>query len=354
MDKKVGNILKYSISILLAVALLWFCFRKVDWSDFIAALKACRWELVILSMLTGILSFLLRGLRWRQLLLPIDPSTALRTCFNAVNISYAINLVLPRVGEVARCGFITARSARNPEAAEGEGRRLASFDKVVGTAALERSFDMVFSGLLIGVFLIFTWDRFGAFFSEKILGAAGGGIGTGKVLFLVGIVAALAAFVWISIRFSDRSRILKKVGDFCKGIGSGFVSCFRMKRGWLFFVLTAGIWTCYWMESWLILSSLQGISPSGTSPEMAAGIAGLAGLGGIDALFIMLIGNISSLVPVPGGFGAFHFVVSSALAYVYGIPVGFGMIFATLCHEAQTVTQILAGGISYISETVRK
>ena len=168
MDKKVGNILKYSISIILAVILLWFCFRKVDWSDFMMALRSCRWEFVILSMLSGLLSFLLRGIRWRELLLPIDPSTSTLTCFNAVNISYAINLVLPRVGEVARCGFITARSAREGES--GEGKRLASFDKVVGTAALERSADLVFSGLLIAVFLFFTWDRFGAFFSEKVFG----------------------------------------------------------------------------------------------------------------------------------------------------------------------------------------
>ena len=42
MNKKVGNILKYGLSILLAVVLLYFAFRKVDWNDFWAALKACR------------------------------------------------------------------------------------------------------------------------------------------------------------------------------------------------------------------------------------------------------------------------------------------------------------------------
>ena len=352
MDKKVGNILKYSISIILAVILLWFCFRKVDWSDFMMALRSCRWEFVILSMLSGLLSFLLRGIRWRELLLPIDPSTSTLTCFNAVNISYAINLVLPRVGEVARCGFITARSAREGES--GEGKRLASFDKVVGTAALERSADLVFSGLLIAVFLFFTWDRFGAFFSEKVFGAAGGGISTGKILLAAGVLAFAAALVWVSIRYSGSSGFLGKAGDFCKGIFRGFLSCLKMKRAWLFFALTVGIWACYWLEAWLILIAVQGISPAGTSPEMAAGIANLSGLGIVDALFIMLVGNIASLVPVPGGFGAYHFMVSSAMSFVYGIPAGFGMIFATLSHEAQTLTQIVSGGLSYISETVRK
>ena len=136
MNKKVGNILKYGLSALLAAVLLYFAFREVNWTDFWSALKACRWEYVILSMLFGLLAFYLRALRWRELLLPIDPSTSRRACFNAVNISYVVNMGLPRVGEVLRCGYITRHSAKRT-GEDGEERRLASFDKVLGTAALE-------------------------------------------------------------------------------------------------------------------------------------------------------------------------------------------------------------------------
>lgn len=100
MKTKVGNILKYGVSIALAAALLYFSFRGVGWTDFMEGIKACRWEFVILSMLFGLLAFFLRALRWRELLLPIDRETSRLTCFNAVNISYLVNLVLPRVGGV--------------------------------------------------------------------------------------------------------------------------------------------------------------------------------------------------------------------------------------------------------------
>ena len=86
---------------------------------------------------------------------------------------------------------------------------------------------------------------------------------------------------------------------------------------------------------------------------MAGAIAGLSSLGPMDALFLMLVGSLSSLVPVPGGFGAFQYLVALALSTVYGIPFGVGIIFATLSHESQTLTMIVCGTASYIDETLQ-
>ena len=80
----------------------------------------------------------------------------------------------------------------------------------------------------------------------------------------------------------------------------------------------------------------------------------LGGLNAVDALFLMVAGSFGWLVPVPGGFGSFHFIVSLALSTIYGIPFGLGIIFATLSHESQAVTMALCGGISWFYETFRK
>mgnify|MGYP004567425657 CR=1 FL=1 len=350
MNNKAGNILKYGVSIAFAAVLLYFSFRGVNWSDFLEGLKACRWEFVILSMLFGVLAFYLRALRWRELLLPIDRTTSRLTCFNAINISYLVNLALPRVGEFVRCGYITAHSQRDPKE---RNHRLASYDKVLGTAALERSVDMLAMVTVLAVFLLFTWRRFGGFFSEKILGAASGSLSVGKIIALVaGALAAIAA-ISCAILFADKWKPLAKVRDFCKGIWAGFLSCLKMKGAWKFLLLTLGIWGCYWMMSATILWSLQGISPDTVSPELATAVGTLQTLNMTDAMFLMIAGSLSSVVPVPGGFGAFHFIVSSAISYVYGIPMQFGMIFATLSHESQAVNQILWGGISLASESLR-
>ena len=65
----------------------------------------------------------------------------------------------------------------------------------------------------------------------------------------------------------------------------------------------------------------------------------------------MFAGSVSSVVPVPGGFGAFHMVVAGALSSLYGIPFGVGIIFATLSHEAQVVVGAVCGAGSYVYET---
>ena len=353
MNSKTGNILKYGVSIALAAVLLYFSFRGVGWGDFLEGLKACRWGFVILSMLFGALAFYLRALRWRELLLPIDRTTSRLTCFNAINISYLVNLALPRVGEFVRCGYITAHSPKDSGAGE-PNRRVASYDKVLGTAALERSADVLAMFGILAIFLAFTWNRFGGFFAEKIFGAVSGGVSSGKTAILVAGVSAVFAAILCAILFADRWKPLAKVRDFCKGVWSGFLSCLRMKGGWRFLLLTAGIWFCYWMMSATILWALQGISPDSVSPELAEAVGALQTLNLTDAMFLMIAGSLSSIVPVPGGFGAFHFIVSSAISYVYGIPAQFGMIFATLSHESQALNQILWGGISWISESLRK
>jgi hypothetical protein len=87
---------------------------------------------------------------------------------------------------------------------------------------------------------------------------------------------------------------------------------------------------------------------------MATAVSVIQNLNLTDAMFLMLAGSLSALVPVPGGFGAFHFIVAGAISYAYGLPFEFGIIFATLSHESQGVNQLLWGAISYISEQFRK
>ena len=353
MDGKVGKVLRYIAFLLLAAVLLYFAFREVKWAEFWSALKACRWSCVALSMLFGVLAFFLRGLRWRQLLLPIDRTTSRLTCFNAVNISYIVNLALPRVGEFVRCGFITAHSQKDPDAPADQNRRLASYDKVLGTAALERSVDVLAMGLFLGLFLIFTWSRFGGFFSERIFGSAAEGFSMGKIAVLGALGVCAVAFILLAVRLADKVRIFGKVRDFCLGLWQGFASCVKMKDAWWFFLLTIMIWGCYWMMSASILWAVQGMATDSIDPGLAASVAGLRELGMTDALFLMLAGSLSSIVPVPGGFGAFHFIVAGAISSVYGVPFEFGMIFATLSHESQTVNQIICGGLSYLCESLR-
>ncbi len=334
MNKKISRILKYIISAALAAVLLWFSFREVEWEDFMAGLKDCRWEFILMSMAAGAFAFWLRAIRWRQLIRPIDCSITRTTAFNGINIGNISNFVFPRIGELVRCGVITRHSQPvDPQCPE---QKKASYDKVLGTVVLERGWELLVMLILLAVVVIGGFDRFGRFFVEQIWTPMSQKFSFNlwwAVAVLV-FAAAVACFaVW---RFRGTNTFCRKVWVIITGLGQGFSSCLRMERKWLFFAYTAFIWLTYWFMA--------------ASAVWAAPF--LDGLTLIDALFLSLVGGFGFAVPVPGGIGAFHFIISLALSALYGVPMEMGIIYATLSHTSQAITQIIFGLGSYAYEAV--
>lgn len=339
MGKKISGILKYVLSAGIACLLLWFSFRDVEWESFIGGLKSCRWEFILLSMAAGSFAFWLRALRWRQLLLPIDPTITRLTTFNGINIGNISNFVFPRIGEFVRCGIITRHSAHYGPAGQGD-RKKASYDKVLGTVILERSWELLVMLLMLVVVIAGGFERFGTFFADQIMAPMSQKFNL-SLWWLAAIIAVvLGVLLFLIWKFRDTNALCGKVWGVFKGVLQGFSSCLRMERKWLFFAYTAFIWIMYWFMA----ASTMWAAPF------------LDGLDLIDALFLSLVGGLGFAVPVPGGIGAFHFVIGIALYGVYGIPMEAGVVYATISHTSQAVTQIFFGAVSYGYEvlSVRK
>lgn len=332
MSGRIKKIIKYILSIGLAAVLLYFSFRSVKWDDFMAGLRSCRWEFILLSMVLGVLSFWIRGVRWRRLLFPFDPSLSRVTCFNAVNIGYIANFVFPRIGEFVRCGIITQNSCN-----EGNGKK-ASYDKVLGTVVMERAWDMLMLLLLLFLLLFAMWGKFGDFFVRQIWQPLSSELNFSVwwlVLTFAFLCVAGLAFLW---HFRQKSKFCAKLWSIVNGMVQGFASCLMMKDKTAFVIETVMIWAIYWLMACATMWA----------------VPMLDGLGIVDALFLSLVGSIGWVIPVPGGFGSFHFIVSLALEAIYGIPFGMGIVFATLSHESQAITMAVFGGGSYIHEVLKR
>ena len=328
--------MKYAVSASLAFVLLYFSFRDVEWADFMEGLKSCRWEFILLSMAAGSFAFWLRAVRWRKLLLPIDGSITRMTAFNGINIGNISNFVFPRIGEFIRCGVITRRS--EPVSPDDPEHTTASYDKVLGTVVLERSWELLVMLLLLAVVVVGGFNRFGGFFVEQIWTPMAQSLDFSiwwivAVLAVVGVAGCYA--LW---RYRDTNPVFSKVWGIFRGILQGFASCLKMDRKWMFFAYTAFIWMTYW----LMAASTVWAAPF------------LSDLDLIDALFLSLVGGLGFAVPVPGGIGAFHFIISLALSGIYGIPTELGIIYATLSHTSQAITQIFFGAGSYAYEALKK
>lgn len=334
MVAKAKNILSYGFWAAVAVVLVYFCLRSVDWTQFGAALRQCRWGYVLLAMFLGVLNLVVRGLRWRRLLLPLDPSTSPITCINSYGIGNAVNLVVPRAGDVARLGYVINRSAQ-----DADGKRLVGFNKSLGTVVTDRIVDVVVVLLTAVVLLFVERERFGTW----LMGSFGGTDSNSTIWWLlVGVLALAAGGIGLLWALRNKGGLWSKVWGFIAGIGKGIATIRHMEKGWLFLLYTVLLFVILWLTSASIVWALQDVEQFAT-------------LTLADTFLIMIIGCLTTAIPVPGGFGAYHGIVAGALLGIWGIPLSLGMIYATLNHESQVAVNALCGIAAYLHETfIRK
>ena len=318
------NVIKYTLSFLLAAVLVFFAFRTVDWSAFWAGLKETRGGYVALFLVFSVLALVFREERWRAIIKPIDPQVQRIRVWDSINVGNLINVVLPGAGEFVRCGYVS-------------GKRL-SYDKALGTIVCERVCDFVAVFIMFAGALAAGWSKWGDFFVEQIWAPAAGRMSFSVWWIVGGVILLLAAFFWAVFRWKDSNRFCGKVAGVLKGFGAGFAALGKMENKWLFLLQTVAIWVMYVMMSWSVLKALPALSH----------------LNMADALFISAVGNIASVVPVPGGIGAYHYMIALTLQALYGATWDMGILYATMSHEIHALLIIVLGIVSYVSLTARK
>ena len=336
MKAESKKILKIALSFALAGVFVFFAFRGIDWASFAQDIRQTRWIWVLAFCVVSVGALIFRMLRWQALLRPLhggadaaesgsggsgadgaDGKVSALRVWDANNVGNIVNVVIPGSGEFVRCGYMTA------------GR--ASYDKVLGTVVTERICDVLAIVLLMAIAILCGSEQMKQFFRTNIAGAAAGQLSLLWVL--AGVLLLLAAGVWALWHFRERNAFCGKIADKLKGFAGGMTSFVRMRKKWLFIIYTIGIWTMYVLMSYSIIKAM---------PE-------LSHLGAADALFLCAIGNFASVIPVPGGIGAYHYLVALSLSGIYGVSWETGLLNATLNHELHAILILLLGAVSYLS-----
>ena len=106
--KLLYNAIKIVLPLVLGGGILYWMYRDFDFAQMRqVVLNEMNWTWMLLSMPFGILAQTFRGWRWKQVLEPLDEQTRNSVCVNSIFLSYAVSLVIPRVGEFARCGVLS-------------------------------------------------------------------------------------------------------------------------------------------------------------------------------------------------------------------------------------------------------
>jgi len=313
LRKAVNYLIKIGMPLVLGGVILWWMYRGFDWDAVRTSLHSgMNWTWMWLSFPFGILAQVFRALRWKQVLRPLDERPRLHTCVNAIFLSYASSLVVPRVGEVLRCGVLK----------RWEG---TSFSKGVGTVVTERIVDMLMIALLSLVVIMLELPVFADFVRRtgmSLTGLFGQFTPTGWVVTILSVVLIIAMGVWLSMRL----RMFSKTKSFVRDLVDGLLSVRQVDNIWLFLLYSVGIWVSYFLHFYLTFFCF----------DFTADL-------GLDvALVAFVVGTFAVLVPTPNGAGPWHFAVKTVLV-LFGVAVTDGALFALIVHTIQTLLVIALG-----------
>ena len=317
------KVLQFVFFLLIGIVLLYFAFRGIDLNELVLQIKHADYRWVALSLFFSVLALVFRSLRWRLLIEPLGERPKLMNIFHATNIGYLANFVFPRIGEITRCGILN-RTDR------------VAVDRLFGTVIVERLFDIIMSFLMLCLILLMRVDAVGNFITENILQPV---INKMPDVLSIGWIIAitllfgLALFVFYRIFKIQLSKIsaLRKIKDLFRGVVKGIQSVYRIRNlGW-FVILNFLVFGMYFLQTRMMFFALESTSS--------------LGLG--DTLFVLVLSTLSFMIPVQGGIGAYHWIISMGLT-IFGITRDEGMVFATISHSVTAVLFILLGATSMI------
>ncbi len=278
---------------LIAVLIIWFFGRNLDWQLVSASLrKADPWYLSV-SVLIICVGYLLRAVRWQVLLSPITKSS-LKELFATTTVGYAAIFFIGRAGEIVRPMWLPMRDRRvRPSAA-------------LVTLGLERIFDMASLICFFAFNLLFFTPQAGREHEFEFIEIIGW-------LLLVGAIAGFVALIvyqrisegvirWFD-RFTTRSWIPTRLQRIFISVLKQLSSALAILRDWrqTFWVSfwTLMLWFAIALPTWFVL--------------LAFGLP----ISFSDSLFIMGFAAVSSVAPTPGGAaGAFHTATAASLLFL--------------------------------------
>ena len=313
MKTLLTNTAKIIFPILLGGAILYWMYRDEDFSRLQHVLtEEMDWTWMLLSFPFGILAQMFRGWRWKQTLDPIDKHPRTSTCINAVFLSYAVSLIIPRIGEFTRCAILKRFDGM-------------SFSKALGTVVTERAVDTLIVMLYSGLILLVEMSIFGTFFKKT--GTSLDRILSGFSLtgWLVTAICGIAVLILLHLLLKNFS-IYNKVKMTLGGIWEGVLSLRGVKNLPLYLFFSIGIWVMYFLHYYLTFFCFD--------------FTAHLGIG--CALVSFVVANFAVIVPTPNGAGPWHFAIKTMLI-LYGVADEQALWFVLIVHTVQTMLVVALG-----------
>jgi len=320
MSKKVKNILKFILFLSLGIGIFIWVYSGTDSEAIFKKLQNANYFWIFISLILGFFSHVSRAMRWNLLIRPLGYKPRLINSFFAVLVMYVSNMLVPRSGEIARCGIVN-KYEKVPVA------------KLFGTVVVERIFDFIMLFIFLAIALVTQFPAI-----KKIIeNNPGVQEKFNNLLSLPVIISVVAVFIIIiALLYYYRKRIEKlkiytKIVEFIKNFIEGVKTVFKMERKFEFIFHSVLIWVLYFLMIYIVFLSF------GFTEHLTVG-AGLT---------VFVMSSFGMVFPSPGGIGSWHFMAIQALL-IYNVSHIDAETFAVVAHGSMTLFLIVIGVLALI------
>lgn len=268
---------------------------------------------IIIGVIIAFLSHLSRAWRWNYMLKAIGHQPKFITNVIAIGTGYAMNIFIPRSGEIARA-VVVHRVDGVP------------VDKAIGTIIAERVLDFIILLIITATALLISGEVIIDFFMSR-LNAAFAKADTSTLITYSTITIVLTILLIVAIKYL---KPFSKIKSFIDGLKDGFETIWTMEQKWLYLAHTLFIWGMYILMFYVSIFALPGTAQLPASAILSAFVAGS---------FAVAFTN--------GGFGAYPYFIAQVLL-LFGIAETLGTSLGWILWISQTALVLVYGLVSFI------
>ncbi len=317
-SKSVKNVLKTLFSLVLGLVIVWMLYRETDMNELWKIAKSANFGIILFSLVFGLLGNILRALRWELFINSLGYHPKRASLIFATLGNFAVNFVLPRAGDIWRCGVVS-RYDKIP------------FAKTLETFLVDKVVEVITGIFIISMSVVLNIDFFVAFFNQNPGFQHSFNQITGSVWIYVALMVLITLVVLVFTVFKNNF-VVKKVRGFLLTVKRDLKLIARMEEKRKVIIYTILMWVAFYLYFYICFYAF----------DFTAGLGLLAGL------IVFGMSNIGISVPVQGGIGTWHFMVIASLV-ILGVSRGQAAAFAGAVFTIQSVWVILCGVVGILA-----
>ena len=291
---------------LLGLLLIYYSYANttsLERIEIYSSMKSADFKFVFLSIFLGLLSHLIRSLRWQSMLKPLGYKTSLLNSIMSVLIAFLSNLGIPRSGEFLRASSISYYEK-------------IPFEKSFGTIVTERIIDVI---ILVALILygvsIFSKTEIPEFSINK------------KLIFGFFYILFFGLIIYY---FISKSKYKNRIKNLFMGLKKGVLSIIKIENKSIFIFHSLFIWLCYFLMFYVVKFSI----PETYNLEF-------------EPIFLAFLAGAMAMALTNGGIGAYPLAIAAVISQ-YDVPYESALALGWIVWTSQTLMIITFGSLSFV------